>query len=129
MQRKKLLVKIVEHKLEKALADGIRDGQLGWFILFRHNFSTTSQTYLVLLLLVFLIDLWFMIALLVDNIQVVLNNWTLLKAGNCSIAIKKLQSTVPAISTRHIYPIIFVAPIEYPGSTNSTGKNTYGTPL
>ena len=46
---KKSRVKMVEHKLEETFADGIRDVQQGRFILFRQNFSTTSQTYLALL--------------------------------------------------------------------------------
>ena len=46
-----LIVRNVEQKLEKAIFDGIRgDVQLRHFILLCPNFSTTSQTYLSLLL-------------------------------------------------------------------------------
>ena len=77
--------------------------------------------------LVFSIEHWIMTPLSIDNIQVLLNNKTLLKDGNYSLAIKKSQSTIPAISTLAIYPLIFVASIECSQSTNLTGKNMYCT--
>ena len=77
--------------------------------------------------LVFWNDRWNMTALIVDNIQVVLNNKPVLRAGNYSLASNKLKSTLHAIFTLVIYPLIFVAYTECPDSTTLTGKNTYCT--
>ena len=77
--------------------------------------------------LVFSTDGWNLTALFHDNIQVVLNNYSLLKAENYSLASNKLQWTLHEIFTRVIYTLIFVASIERPDSTTLTGKNTYYT--
>ena len=76
---------------------------------------------------VFSIDHWNMTALFVDNIQVVLNKWPLLKVGNYSLASNNLQITPHAFFTLVVYPLIFVASIECSDSTTLTGKNTYCT--
>ena len=84
------------------------------------NFSTTSQTYLSLL---FSNDRWNQTAPFLDNSQVVLNNWSLWKAGNYCFTSNKLQSILHAILTRNIYTLIFAASFECPDSTTLTGKN------
>ena len=68
--------------------------------------------------LVFSIDRWNLTASFLDNFQVVLNIYLLLKAGIYSLASNKLQCTLHAISTQVIYPLTFVASIEGSGLYN-----------
>ena len=72
-------------------------------------------------------DGWNLTALFVDNSQVHLNIQLLLKAGNYSLANKKLQSIFHAILTLVIYPFIFIGSIECTDSSFLTVKNTYCT--
>ena len=88
------------------------------------NFSTTSQACLFFTSLVFSIDRWNLTAPSLDNIQVVLNNWSLLKTGTYSLASNKLQSILHAVFIRFICTLNFVASFECPDSTTLTGKNT-----
>ena len=62
-----------------------------------------------------------------DNIQGVPNIYSLLEAGNYSLASNRLQFTLHAIFTRVICTLIFVASNECPHSTTLTGKNSYYT--
>ena len=59
--------------------------------------------------LLFSNDRWNLTAPFLDNSQVVLNNWSLLKAGNYCLTSNKLQSILHAIWTRVIYTLIFAA--------------------
>ena len=79
------------------------------------NFSTTSQTYLAFFSLFSSTSRWNLTASFFDNIQGALNNYSLLNAGNFSLASNKLWCTLQAIFTRVICTLIFVASIDCPG--------------
>ena len=119
------LVKIVEHKLEETISDVI------WDVHWDASFFSVSQflnnfPYLhPFTSLVFSIGRWNLTSPFFDNIQGVLNNFSLLKAGSYSLASNKLQCTLHAIFTRVICTLIFVASIDCPGYPILTGKNTY----
>ena len=67
-------LKFKEHKFEESFSDGIRDVQLGRFILLSVPVSHQLLRLNSLSPLVFSIVRWNMTALFVDNIQVILNN-------------------------------------------------------
>ena len=77
--------------------------------------------------LVFSIGRWNLTAPFLDNIQGILNNYSLLKAGTYSLASNKLQSILYTFFSRVICTLIFVASIDCPSSPNSAGKITYYT--
>ena len=121
---KNSLVKIVEHKLKKAFSDGIQDVQLGRFIslsvaICQQLPRLTSLSFLSFLYWSLKHDCNFRWQHSGGSEQLTtLENWSY------SLAISKLQSTLHAIFTSIIYPLIFVASIECPVSTTMTGRNT-----
>ena len=124
---KKSLVKIVEHKLEETFSEVIWDVHLGRFILLSVPISQQLSRLTSLYFFSFLNRPLKLDCTFLDNIQGVLNNYSLLKAGNYSLASNKLQCTLYTIFTRVICTLIFVASIDCPSSPNLAGKNTYYT--
>ena len=124
---KKSLVENVEHKLKEAFSDGIQDVHLGRFIL--HSVPISQQFHRFTSFSFSSFPNW---PLKHDcsfrwQHSGGFEQLTIWKAGNYSIASNKLPSTLHAIFTLIIYPLIFVAAIECPDSTTMTGKNTYCT--
>ena len=124
---KKSLVKIVEHKLEETFSDVICDVHLRRFILFSVPISQqlprlTSPYFFSFPIRPLKLDCIFL-----RQYSGVLNNYSLLKAGNCSFASNKLQCFLYTIFTRVICTLIFVASIDCPGSPTLAGKTTYYT--
>ena len=123
----KTLVKFVEHKLEETFSDVIWDVHLGRINFLSDQFLNNFPDLPPFTSLVFSIGRWNLIPSFLDNIQGVLNNFSLLKAGSYSLASNKLQCTLHAIFTRVICTLFFVASIDCPGYPTLTGKNTYYT--
>ena len=124
---KNSLVKIVEHKLEEAFSDGIRDVQLGRFILLSVPISQQLPTLTSLSFFSFLN--WPLKHYCTFSWQDSsgFEQLTTLESWKFSLASNKLQNTLHAISSLVIYPLIIVTSIECPDSTTMTGKNTYCT--
>ena len=124
---KKSLVKNVEHKSEEAVSDGIRDVQLGRFILFSVPISQQLPRLTSLYFFSFLnwplkFDCTFPWKHSGVSEQLFTpETWKLF------LAINKLQRTLHYIFTRVIYTLIFVPSIECPDSTTLTGKNIFYT--
>ena len=124
---KKSLVKIVEQNLEETFSDVIWDVHLGRFILLSVPISQQLHRLTSLYFFSFLnrplkIDCTFP-----WQHSGVPNNYSLLKAGNSSLASNKLQCTLYTIFTRVICTLIFVASIDCPSSPTLASKNTYYT--
>ena len=124
----KILGKIVEDELEEAFSDGIRK-YVQWehFILLSVPLSQQLPRIRSLLILVFSKYGWNVIALFVDNTQVLLNSELLLIAGIYLLASNKLQRIPHAFFTLVIYPLISAADMECLNSATLTGENTYCT--
>ena len=124
----KILGKIVEDELEEAFSDGIRK-YVQWehIILLSVPFSQQLPRIKSLLILVFSKYGWKVIALFVENTQVLLNSESLLIAGIYLLASNKLQSILHAIFTLVNYPLIFVASVECLNSATLTCENRYCT--
>ena len=120
---KKSLVKNVEHKLEETFSDVVWDVHLGRFFLLNVPISQQLPRLTSLYFFSFLKRPLKLTAPFLDNSQVVLINWSLLKSGNYCSTSNKLQSILHAISTRVIYTIIFAASFECSDSTTLTDKN------
>ena len=120
---KKSIVKIAEHKLEETFSDVIWVVHLGRFILLNVPISQQLPRLTSLYFFSFLERPLKLTAPFLDNSQVVLIIWSLLKTGNYCFTSNKLQSILHAISTRVIYTLIFAASFECPDSTTLTGKN------
>ena len=121
---KKLLVKNVEHKVEKTFSDSIRVVQLGRFILL--SVSTSQQLPRLTSLYFFTFLKW---PLKLDctfpwQQSSGSENFITPEAGNFYLTSNKIQSILHAIWTRVIYTLIFAASIECPDSTTLTVKNT-----
>ena len=121
------VVKIVEHKIEEAFSDGIRDVQLGRLILLSVPISQQFPRLTSLYFFSFLN--W---ALKHDctfcwQHSSGFEQLTALETCISFPASNKLQSTLHASLTLVIYPLIFVASTECPDSTTLTSKNTYCT--
>ena len=124
---KKSLVKIVEHKLEETFSDVIWDVHLGRFILFSVPISQQLPRLASLYFLSFLNRSLKFDCTFPWQHSGVLNNFSLLKAGNYSLASNKLQCTLYTIFTQVICTLIFVASIDCPSSPTLVGKNIYYT--
>ena len=117
----------MEHKLENAFSYGIRDVQLGRFILFSVPISQqlarlTSLSFFSFLNWPFKHGCTFCWQHSGGFEQLATR-----ETGKYSRASNKLQSTLHATFTLVIYPLIFLASIECPDSTTITGNNTYCT--
>ena len=127
--RKILLLKIMEHKLQEAILEGIRrDVQLGNFILL--SLPIFQQLPRLTSLYFFLIlsnDRWNLTAIFVDNSQMLLNNEPHWKSGNYSLPSNKIQSTLLTLFTLVIYPLTFLASNDCPHSATLTCRNTFCT--
>ena len=122
---KNSLVKFREHKLEESFSDGIRDVQLGRFILLSVPISQqlprlTSLSFFSFLNCPLKHDCNFRWQQTGGFEQL-----TTLESWKYSLASTKLQSSLQAIFTLVLYPFLFVASLECTDSTTVTGMNTY----
>ena len=122
---KKSLVKNVEHKLEETFSDVIWDVHLGRFILLIVPISQQLPRLTSLYFFSFLNRPLKLDCTFLDNIQGVLNNYSLLKAGIYSLARNELQCTLYTNFARVICTVTFVVSLDCPSSPTLAGKNTW----